>query len=138
MVSSLNPHTRVEYLYFFKRLLPFCYSEDHFNQLMRPFLFPHPLFIVKCSILYSQWTCAMHPVSEAVRIRHLTSLSLCLFPGKLPDFIELMSFSGKVLTAVYNFLLIIVQQITTYVLGQSENSSSNNNHNHNHNRNDIR
>ena len=45
----------------------------------------------------------MHPVSEAVRIRHLTSLSLCLFPGKLPDFIELMSFSGKVLTAVYNF-----------------------------------
>ena len=56
--------------------------------------FPTPT-IVKCSILYSQWTCAMHPVSEAVRVRHLTSLK-CLFPGKLLDFIELMSFSGKV------------------------------------------
>ena len=48
----------------------------------------------------------MHPVSEAVRVRHLTSLSSCIFPGKLPDFIEFMSFSGKVLIIQVDTLLL--------------------------------
>ena len=47
----------------------------------------------------------MHPVSEAVRVRHLPSLSSYIFPGKLPDFIEFMSFSGKVLIQVDTLLL---------------------------------
>ena len=78
------------------------YSGDLFDQLMRPFLFPHPpLSLVVYYTVSGRVRCIQY--RRLCAFATLTSLSQCLFPGKLPHFIELMSFFGKVFTIAYYF-----------------------------------